>query len=368
MSAVARIHASLFSSPPWLQGMSWNAFALVVVFCVLSAINSVTSPQSPAMRGGFIEIAMAGLVRVPVFLVSGATMLIAAVIVLNAAGRAGRERISLAFLAAVVGCAAAAVMRYLVGATPEADGVLFILKVFITWFAPAVALTAGCMLFLRARAARIQAGEAALRGIALETHRLETRLRLLRAQIEPHFLFNSLSNIRRLCQSDAANGRVMLAQLTRYLRAALPKIREDEVTLADEIELVSDYVGVQRIRMGDRLRVTIDVPAALARASVPPMVLVTLVENAIKHGIEPLPEGGSIRVGAIRERNLLVLEVADTGLGFVGISGTGVGLANIRARLSALYGTGAALRLEANPPRGVLATIRLPWPPALEDS
>ena len=368
MSAAARMRASLYSSPPWLQGMSWDALALVLVFCVFSAINAVTAPESLAMHGGVIEIAIAGLVRVPVFLVSGVTMLVAAVIVLNAAGRAGRERISLAVLAAVVGCMVASVMRYVVGATPEADGASFVLKVFITWFAPAVALTAGCVLYLRARETRIRAGETALRGKVLDTNRLETRLRLLRAQIEPHFLFNSLSNIRRLCQSDAAHGRAVLAQLTRYLRAALPKIREDEATLADEIELLSDYAGVQRIRMGDRLQVTVDVAATLARASVPPMMLVTLVENAIKHGIEPMPEGGSVRVAAVRNGDLLVMTVADTGRGFVGASGSGVGLANIRSRLSALYGAAAELRLEANQPRGVMATITLPWQPGKEGS
>ena len=362
MSATTRVRAVLVASPSWLQGVSWNALALVLAFCALSALNVVLSPRA-SMGDGVVEVAAAGLVRAAVFLVGGVTMLVAAVLVLNAAGRAGRERIGLAVLAAAVACFAASVMRYLVGATPEADGLYYILKIFITWFAPALALTAGCVLFLRVRAARIEANEAALRRKVLDRHRLETRLRLLRAQIEPHFLFNSLSNIRRLCQSDAASGRVMLAHLTRYLRAALPRIREDEATLGDEIELVSDYVGVQRVRMGDRLRVTVDVPTSLSGASVPPMMLVTLVENAIKHGIEPLPEGGSITVRATLDRSALVLSVADTGQGFVATSGTGVGLANIRARLSALYGAAGALRLEGNLPRGVVASVTLPWQP-----
>jgi len=153
----------------------------------------------------------------------------------------------------------------------------------------------------------------------------------------------------------------MLGQLSRYLRAALPKIRESDTTLADEIELVSAYLGVQAIRMGERLQVVIRVPPALLGATVPSMMLATLVENAIKHGIAPLTEGGSIVVTASRRGESLLLSVADTGKGFDAGSGTGVGLANIRARLSALYGTAASLRLETNSPRGFIATVVLPW-------
>src|SRR5204863_9425414 len=152
---------------------------------------------------------------------------------------------------------------------------------------------------------------AELRRGALETQQLATRLRLLQAQVEPHFLFNTLSNVRRLCQTDAAAGRAMLGQLTRYLRAALPRMREDETALADEIDLVSAYLGVQKIRMGERLQISIDAPAALLAARVPPMMLATLVENAIKHGIGPLAEGGAIRVTAESAPGMLLLTVAD---------------------------------------------------------
>jgi len=221
-------------------------------------------------------------------------------------------------------------------------------------------LTAGCVLYLRARTARAEADEAELRRAGLEKQALETRLRLLQAQIEPHFLFNTLSNIRRLCQNDVASGRAMLGQLTRYLRAALPKIREEEATLADEIQLVSAYLGLQKIRMGERLRFAIHAPHELLDVRVPPMMLATLVENSIQHGIGPLPEGGSIEVRAERIGDRLRLQVADTGRGFDTTSGTGVGLANVRARLAALYGERARLRFEANAPRGVIATVEIP--------
>src|SRR5437016_3661718 len=163
------------------------------------------------------------------------------------------------------------------------------------------------------------------------------------------------------CPTCDVCARAMRAQLTRYLRAALPRMRDHDACLADEIELVAAFLGVQKIRMGARLGSSIDVPAALLEAQVPSMMLATLVENAIKHGIGPLAEGGAIHVVAAREGETLVLSVADTGQGFATASGSGVGLANIRARLGALYGERAMLRLEANSPRGVLATIRLPW-------
>ena len=361
MSAPKRVVTVLQSAPPLLNGLSWGALALVLAFCVISAAEIAIAPMSGATIGDLSDQVAAGLVRVPVFLVTAVTALVTAVVVLNAAGRAGRERIWLAVLAAIAGCVVASVLRYLVGATPQSEGAAFMLRVFVSWFAPAAALTAGCVLYLRARATRIEADEAALRNAALEKQRSESRLRLLQAQIEPHFLFNTLSNIRRLCQNDAAGGRAMLAHLSRYLRAALPKIRESDTTLGDEIELVSAYLAVQAIRMGDRLQVAIRVPPALLGATVPSMMLATLVENAIKHGLAPLTEGGSIVVTAARRGDSLLLSVADTGKGFEASSGSGVGLANIRARLAALYGAGAALRLEANPPRGVVASLVLPW-------
>src|SRR5437868_575836 len=232
--------------------------------------------------------------------------------------------------------------------------------VFLSWVGAGTILVAGFVFHLRAQAADGEARTAELRRGALETQQLATRLRLLQAQVEPHFLFNTLSNVRRLYQTDAGGGRAMLAQLSRYLRAALPRMREDETTLSDEIDLVTAYLGVQKIRMGERLEAIVDVPAALLNARVPPMMLATLVENAVKHGVGPLAEGGSIVIHAECSGEKLTLDVADTGCGLTAASGSGVGLANIRARLAALYGERAALRLQANAPRGVVATISIP--------
>jgi len=343
-----------------LNGLSWSALVLVGGYCALQALEWVLSPKVGVVGGGAADMALGWLSRLSVYLVTAVTMLITALVMLNAAGRAGRENFGVAVAAAVAGPAIAALVRYAIGATPADEGPQYIVLVFISWFGAGAVLVAGYVFYLRAQAAQEEVRAAELRRGALETQQMATRLRLLQAQVEPHFLFNTLSNVRRLCQSDAVAGRAMLAQLTRYLRAALPRMRENETTLADEIDLVSAYLGVQKIRMGERLETSIEAPAPLLGARVPSMMLATLVENAIKHGIAPLAEGGAIRIKAEKGADGLKLTVADTGQGFTAASGSGVGLANIRARLAALYGERAALRLQANAPSGVLAVITLP--------
>ena len=346
-----------------LNGLSWRALALVAGFCALQALEWVLLPKGGIIGGAPAELALGFLSRLAVFLITGVTMLIAALVVLNAAGRSGRESFIVALLAVLAGAGASALVRYAVGAVPIGEGPRYMLLIFTSWLGASAVLVAGYVYYLRAQAAQQEALAAELRRGQLETQQLATRLRLLQAQVEPHFLFNTLSNVRRLCQSDAASGRAMLAQLARYLRAALPRMREHETTLADEIDLVKAYLGLQKIRMGSRLETSIEAPAPLLKARVPPMMLATLVENAIKHGIAPLPEGGAIRIKAERLDYGLKLTVADSGRGLSGArSGTGVGLANIRARLAALYGERASLRLEANAPRGVAAVITLPVP------
>jgi len=344
-----------------LNGLSWGVLALVAAFCALQALEWVLLPNNGVVGAGAEYLAMGWFSRIGVFLLTAGTMLVTTIVVLNAAGRAGRESFAVAVLAAIAGAAAAALMRYAVGATPAGEGPRYILLVFMSWIGSGAVLAAGYVFYLRAQATEGEARTAELRRGALETQQLATRLRLLQAQVEPHFLFNTLSNVRRLAQTDAGAGRAMLAHLTRYLRAALPRMREDETSLADEIDLVAAYLGVQKIRMGERLETSIDVPPALRAARVPPMMLATLVENAIKHGVAPLTEGGSIRVKAdATEGGMLTLTVADSGRGFTAASGSGVGLANIRARLAALYGERATLRLEGNSPRGVVAAVTLP--------
>ncbi len=193
-----------------------------------------------------------------------------------------------------------------------------------------------------------------------ERESLEARLSALQAQIEPHFLFNTLASVRRLYETDPVSGRSMLQHLSRYLAASLPMLRESRSTLGRELALAIAYLNVQKIRMGNRLAFDIDVPALLNDVLVPPMMLATLVENAVVHGLGPVLEGGHIRIGASEVAGRLALEVADTGRGLMGEWGCGVGLANIHARLASEFGGAASLNLAGCVDGGVVASLVIP--------
>ena len=199
-----------------------------------------------------------------------------------------------------------------------------------------------------------------LERVALNRRMLEAQLQVMEAQIEPHFLFNTLATVKRLYRSEPASGARMLEQLQHYLAHALPRIRAEETTLASEFDLVRSYLNVLQVRMGERLAFSVEVPEAIAATPFPPMMLITLVENAIKHGLGPLPEGGRIDVATCTAGDMLEVRVADTGVGFHTTSGSGIGLANIRSRLAALYGGRARLALEGNEPSGVVSVIAVP--------
>ena len=206
---------------------------------------------------------------------------------------------------------------------------------------------------------------AALEQCAVDSARMdeqtaEARLQMLEAQIEPHFLFNTLAHVKRLYDTDAEGGARMLRNLKDYLAVALPQMRATESTLGREVDHATAYLEIQQIRMGRRLSFAIEVPEALRDARLPPLMLLTLVENAIKHGLSPLREGGRIDVRASADRGRLRIEVSDTGQGFVKTGGGGTGLANIRARLASQYGDAARFSLSMNSPTGVVATLELP--------
>lgn len=213
---------------------------------------------------------------------------------------------------------------------------------------------------LRSRAANDAAHATQLHSLALERELAGAHLQLLQAQVEPHFLFNTLANLRRLVRTDRGAARAMLGDLMRYLEVALPRLRDERSTLARELALVQAYLAVHQVRMGARLRTEFDVPDPLGGREVPPMVLLTLVENALKHGVQPLVDGALVRVSAAATEGRLTLTVADTGRGMVSGSGSGSGLANLRARLKALYGNVASLTLQVNEPQGLVATVVLP--------
>ena len=190
----------------------------------------------------------------------------------------------------------------------------------------------------------------------------EARLKLLQAQIEPHFLFNTLANLQALIAVDPARAQDMLRHLDGYLRATLATTRNDWDTLAEEFALLRAYLEILAIRMGPRLAYALDLPPELADAKLPPMLLQPLVENAIRHGLEPKVEGGTIKVSAREEARQLVLRAEDTGQGFgrSPSAGTGVGLAHVKERLVAVYGDAASMQTSENPGGGVRITLRLP--------
>jgi signal transduction histidine kinase len=206
--------------------------------------------------------------------------------------------------------------------------------------------------------------EAKLQRVNAENQETVARLQSLQAQIEPHFLFNTLAHIVRLHEVDAQKGRQMLRSLTDYMRSALPQMRGTDFTLERELALTRSYIEVQQVRMGDRLRVVVDVPAALMAARVPALTVLTLAENAVKHGLSPKAEGGTLRIEASQKGEMLEISVADDGVGLQLGAGTGHGLSNIRSRLDAAYGSRAALEIGNRLAGGVQAALLLPFAPA----
>jgi hypothetical protein len=202
--------------------------------------------------------------------------------------------------------------------------------------------------------------EEQIKSLTLEKHTLETRLRLLQAQIEPHFLFNTLSNVLSLLESEPAQGKAMLEDLTRYLRSSLSRTRDRMTTLGQELDLVRAYLHIWRVRMGERLRYTIEVPDTLRDMPFPPMLVQPLVENAVKHGLETKIEGGEILVSVEEHGAGYRLTVADTGLGLQDDAISGIGLANVKERLEALYDGKARLILKDNHPSGLMVTMEIP--------
>ena len=220
----------------------------------------------------------------------------------------------------------------------------------------------------RERAARAQVlvAQERTRVAAAERETAIARMQLLEAQVEPHFLYNTMAHVVGLIDAEPASAKRMLERLIVLLRSTAGAANGGG-TLEAQVDHLRAYLDILALRMGPRLAWTIDVAPDLAALSLPPMLLQPVVENAIKHGLEPKVEGGSIAVEAGREGQSLVLTVTDTGLGFsarrIGDS-TGLGLANLRSRLATVYGAKAALTIEDNIPAGARVTIALPLPGA----
>jgi len=229
--------------------------------------------------------------------------------------------------------------------------------------APWVALSA--LFRHRDHVLREQALSFALERSELERQALDAQMRLLQAQVEPHFLFNTLANIRTLVASGATQATSVLDHLIEYLRAAVPRLNAGEHAFEQELALVHAYLELMRMRMPDRLRFSIEADPQVLRLQCPPMTLLTLVENAVRHGIDPSEEGGEIRLSVRRLGERCFLSVQDSGVGLGEgsrgpASGLGTGLANLSERLRLGFGSEAQLHVEAAIPQGVLARVELP--------
>jgi sensor histidine kinase YesM len=198
----------------------------------------------------------------------------------------------------------------------------------------------------------------------LSKQAVEAELKLMQAQVEPHFLFNTLASVQYLTETDPKQANVLLGHLIGYLRAALPQLRARSSTLGREASLAEAYLNILRMRIGPRLTFSIDLPDELRDHPFPPNLLISLVENAIKHGIEPSADGGSVTLAAKHADDSIIVTVTDSGRGLTPgnrTDGQGVGLTNVRERLAALYGSRGRFTLEPAAPRGMRATLALPF-------
>lgn len=195
----------------------------------------------------------------------------------------------------------------------------------------------------------------------LEREALDARLRLLQTQVAPHFLFNTLANVQALVDAGSPRASDVLQSLIAYLRAAVPRLDEPATTLDQELQLVRAYLELMHMRMPDRLQFSLHVDESALALQCPPMTLLTLVENAVRHGIDPSEEGGRIDIYVHRREDRFVVRVSDTGAGLQqGGNGLGTGLSTLRERLHLTFGGDAALRVSAQRPQGVCAEVDLP--------
>ena len=212
----------------------------------------------------------------------------------------------------------------------------------------------------RARRARERMHAAELERIAAEKRSIESDLQAMQARVEPQFLFNTLAQVRDLYDVDKARSELMLDELIAYLRAAMPRMRDASSTVGQEIELVRAYMGVVRLRLGERLAFEIETPAQVADARMPPMTLLPLVDHAIAHGLGGRQAAGSIRIRTRIEDGKVRLEIADSGVGFLPDT-EGDAIAGIRERISALYGAGASLLLQRRQSTATEAVLEIPY-------
>jgi hypothetical protein len=354
----------------WLKGITPARFALIAAICAAGAIPPLANVlAAPELRMGYI--AELWVEHALLALISSLPMFLIVVTVERASQESATGRRILAILAAVVAGAAVFGLLYWAYFTMRqgAYGANLGLLGF-SYFSRALifgGLMTGVLFFAaRQRLAARESHRAHMEELGNERQIAQARLQLLHSQIEPHFLFNSFASVKLLYETDPDKGRTLLRNMSEYLAAAIPAWRRQETRLDAELMHLEAYLAIFRTRMGDRLRTRIEVPQELLDSAVPPLMLGTLIENALKHGIGPRASGGTLTVSACREGAGMRLSVADDGVGFKTESGTGVGLANTRDRLQSLYGDAASLDLARNLQGGVTASLWLPYRLAAE--
>jgi hypothetical protein len=282
----------------------------------------------------------------------------------------GRSALQVVAVAAVVPLGAVLAYGITPGGNPQFEqnkdrmrGLAFLTFAGVL-IAPWIAV--GALLKQRDAFAREQALAFKLERSQLERNALDARLRLLQAQVEPHFLFNTLANVQALVDTGSPQASSVLESLIAYLRAAVPRIHEPATTLAQELQLARAYLELMQMRMPDRLQFALRIDPAAKRMGCPPMMLLTLVENAVCHGIDPSEEGGRIDVDILQQAGRCYVRVSDTGVGLQSlgrqckIDGLGTGLSTLRERLQLTFGDNAQLRLLEVEPHGVCAELDFP--------
>lgn len=269
-------------------------------------------------------------------------------------------------LAVALAAPAATLLGYLVTVNGDLQTLMTSRQMTGFFMSSVIAITFGLLLALgglfRERDAqlRAQALEFALTKEQLERQALDARLALLQAQIEPHFLLNTLANVQELVETGSPRAAPVFKSLIAYLRASMPQLNQSRASLGNEIALVRSYLDLMSMRMPDRLTVRFELDQTLMNLRFPPMALLTLVENAVRHGIDPSVDGGTIEVGVHRLPGAGGVEVwvADTGVGMAETARSGTGLSNLRQRLSGFFGSGAELELTELQPHGLRAAMR----------
>jgi hypothetical protein len=234
-----------------------------------------------------------------------------------------------------------------------------IMTLFALLIAPWTALAA----IVRQKEALVREQELAfaLERSELERQALDARLHLLQAQVAPHFLFNTLANVQALVDAGSPHASALLRSLTAYLRAAVPLLREPAASIERELQLVRPYLELMQMRMPDRLQYTLEVDPSTLTLRCPPTTVLTLVENAVRHGIDPSEEGGRIDIDIALRRERCIIRVSDTGAGLhASANGLGTGLTALRERLSLIFGNDANLRLTPLSPHGVSVEVDMP--------